>query len=346
MSKSDAFGKSRARFSLQRSGRSEALDGLQEKKPKERIDYLRDNIARRTVFKTLTFDGDDGVSTREKLVMGMQEELEQVTSFTQPELCELFLTYLRRGLQITKLCVIMDPLNPRECSGGHTEDKLSMCLSNFVILASNDTSDFADVEAVKAASKLEKQLLWAASERWWAVMMTYMLLGLNFLSLLLALARNSSAPYFLILGCKSDPPVLFQHGARANLRFITKETWLPQPLLRWGLPGVSAASTFISGLVGRFRFMLRWSKAQSAAAQLQAEIWKFRTRVSDYVVVGSSKEDEEGNRTNESGQVFTRERKQEGTAGCDTEPLQSKCHQHLQRCHGRDGHEQSPWWSL
>ena len=62
--------------------------------------------------------------------------------------------YLRRGLQITKLCVVMDPLNPRECSGGHTEDKLqgpqrvseaksartqasrSMCLSNFVILAS------------------------------------------------------------------------------------------------------------------------------------------------------------------------------------------------------------------
>ena len=72
------------------------------------------------------------------------------------------------------------------------------------------------------------------------------LLALNFLSLILALARNSSAAYFL--------------------------TWLPDPMLRWGLAGVSAASTFISGLVGRFRFQLRWSKSQSAAAQLQAEI--------------------------------------------------------------------------
>lgn len=30
---------------------------------------------------------------------------------------------------------------------------------------------------------------------------------------------------------------------------------MPAGLLRWGLPGVSAASTFISGLIGRFRFM-------------------------------------------------------------------------------------------
>lgn len=33
----------------------------------------------------------------------------------------------------------------------------------------------------------------------------------------------------------------------------------------------------------------------------------------------SGKEDEEGNRTNESGQVFTRERKQEGFLGCFAE---------------------------
>ena len=127
----------------------------------------------------------------------------------------------------------------------------------------------------------------AKVERWWALFMTYMLLGLNFFSLLLALARNSTAPAFL--------------------------TWMPAGLLRWGLPGVSAASTFISGLIGRFRFMLRWSKARSAAAQLEAEIWKFRTRVSDYVVVGS-REDEEGtNRSSELGQAFTRERKQDVT---------------------------------
>lgn len=109
------------------------------------------------------------------------------------------------------------------------------------------------------------------------------LLALNFLSLILALARNSSAAYFL--------------------------TWFPDPMLRWGLAGVSAASTFISGLVGRFRFQLRRSKSQSAAAQLQAEIWKFRTRVSDYVVVGASGDDD--GRPSEVGQIFTRERKQE-----------------------------------
>ena len=40
---------------------------------------------------------------------------------------------------------------------------------------------------------------------------------------------------------------------------VRLRTGMPAPLLRWGLPGVSAASTFISGLVGRFRFMrLRW----------------------------------------------------------------------------------------
>eukprot|EP00434_Breviolum_minutum_P029607 symbB.v1.2.026178.t1/scaffold2592.1/size78170/3 len=269
------------RFQSKRSGQMSFETMHQQLKGKETTDFLKGDIARRTVFRTLTFNGEQGVRTREDIVKTFSQSLTQVNSFSQPELCELFITYLRRG-------VVMDPLNPRECSGGHTEDKLSMCLSNFLILASNDTSDFADVEAVKAASRLEDQLMGAAKvERWWALFMTYMLLGLNFFSLLLALARNSTAPAFL--------------------------TWMPAGLLRWGLPGVSAASTFISGLIGRFRFMLRWSKARSAAAQLEAEIWKFRTRVSDYVVVGS-REDEEGtNRSSELGQAFTRERKQDVT---------------------------------
>ncbi|OLQ04945.1 hypothetical protein AK812_SmicGene11918 [Symbiodinium microadriaticum] len=274
---------------LQRSNRSSLDLPKQEKE-----DYLRDKIARRTLFTSLTFDGHHGVDERTNLVDTMMKALEEVTTFTQPEICELLLTYLRRGLQITKLCVVMDPLNPRECSGGHTEDKLSMCLSNFVILASNDTSDFADVEAVKAASELEMLLLGAAKvEHRWAVLMIYMLVVLNLLSLLLALVRSG--------------------GAAA-----TYAAWLPEGLQRWGLPAVSALSTFISGLVARFRFTLRWSKAQSAAAHLEAEIWKFRTRVSDYTVVGSSGSgadaEEEGIRSKaEIGQVFTRERKQDET---------------------------------
>lgn len=99
-------------------------------------------------FGTLTFDGEDGSSIafpelsttcvrcggegklgpghegrvepgegRARAFQAVGLGLRQVTSFTQPELCELFLTpwaqlisdvvlsrYLRRGLQITKLC--------------------------------------------------------------------------------------------------------------------------------------------------------------------------------------------------------------------------------------------------
>ncbi|CAE7471208.1 unnamed protein product [Symbiodinium sp. CCMP2592] len=108
---------------LKRSPRSELL----QVPKKEKSDYLKDNIKKKSVFKTLTFDGDLGIVERKGLVFNMQKSLKEVTEFTQPELCELFLTYLRRGLQITKLCVVMDPLNPRECSGGHTEDKLTKC---------------------------------------------------------------------------------------------------------------------------------------------------------------------------------------------------------------------------
>eukprot|EP00439_Symbiodinium_sp_Y106_P041616 s156_g5.t1 len=285
---------------LKRSPRSELL----QVPKKEKSDYLKDNIKKKSVFKTLTFDGDLGILERRGLVFNMQQKLKEVTEFTQPELCELFLTYLRRGLQITKLCVVMDPLNPRECSGGHTEDKLSMCLSNFVILASNDTSDFADVEAVKAASELQWQLeIAAAVERRWAISMVYLLALLNLLSLLLALAEKGS-------GAMSYMP------------------WLPESILDWGLPAVSAVSTFISGLIARFRFTLRWSKAQSAASHLEAEIWKFRTRVSDYTVVGGSSTSDvnEATRfavhsdleTDDAGRkgeehAFTRERKQDET---------------------------------
>jgi len=274
--------------SIQRSERS-SLDELESQ---ERPNFLREKTQRRTLFSSLIFDGHQGADHRTDLVEHMMHQLSEVTSFSQPEMCELLITYLRRGQQIPKLCIVMDPLNPRECSGGHTEDKLSMCLSNFVILASNDTSDFADVEAVKAASVLESQLLEVAKvEQWWAVIMIYMLVVLNLLSLLLALVRSG--------------------GAAASYA-----AWLPEGLRRWGLPAVSALSTFISGLVARFRFTLRWSKALSAASHLQAEIWKFRTRVSDYTVVGGSgvaeTEDAEGGRAkSDLGQVFTRERKQD-----------------------------------
>mmetsp|Transcript_61571 Transcript_61571/g.124990 ORF Transcript_61571/g.124990 Transcript_61571/m.124990 type:complete len:1174 (+) Transcript_61571:29-3550(+) len=281
--------KAKMRFRKERSKGTHELGYAGENLVKKvNTDFLKGDIKRKTVFKQLTFDGSDGTLGREDMIAAIMEKLKEVKEFSKPELCELFLTYLRRGLQITKLCVVMDPLDPRECSGGHTEDRLSRCLSNFVILASNDTSDFADVEAVKAASRLEDQLMGAASvESWWAGSMTYMLLALNFFSLLLALARNSAGPQFL--------------------------TGMPAPLLRWGLPGVSAASTFISGLVGRFRFMLRWSKARSAAAQLEAEIWKFRTRVCEYAVVGTRDEEDGSIPAGELGQAITRERKQDVT---------------------------------
>ncbi|CAL1138060.1 unnamed protein product [Cladocopium goreaui] len=286
------------RFKKERSKGTKELLEAQLEDPrvdlveKAKTDFLKRDIARSSVFHRMTNDGVDGTNDRDErsfMVDRLKHHLGQVTSFTQPELCQLLLVYLRRGLQITKLCVVMDPLDPRECAGGHTEDKLSICLSNFVILASNDTSDFADVEAVKAATNLKLQLeATARKESIWALSMTYMLVILNFVSLIVALVRNSDAPYFQSLK-------------------------LPSDLLRWSLPGMSAASTFISGLVGRFRFMLRWSKARSAAAQLEAEIWKFRTRVCDYAVVGA-REDEEGSaRPEEGGQNYTRERKQDVT---------------------------------
>eukprot|EP00435_Cladocopium_sp_Y103_P014243 s2874_g3.t1 len=271
---------------------AELVDPRVDLVEKAKTDFLKRDIARSSVFHRMTNDGVDGTNDRDErsfMVDRLKHHLGQVTSFTQPELCQLLLVYLRRGLQITKLCVVMDPLDPRECAGGHTEDKLSICLSNFVILASNDTSDFADVEAVKAATNLKLQLeATAKKESIWALAMTYMLVILNFTSLIVALVRNSDAPYFQSLK-------------------------LPSELLRWSLPGMSAASTFISGLVGRFRFMLRWSKARSAAAQLEAEIWKFRTRVCDYAVVGAREDEEGGARPEEGGQNYTRERKQDVT---------------------------------
>ena len=90
------------------------------------------------------------------------------------------------------------------------------------------------------------------------VFMVYFLLVLNLLSLLLALVRGDATPFI----------------------------WLPDGVQQWSLPAVSALTTFITGLVARFRFTLRWSKAMSAAVHLQAEIWKFRMRVDDYMVVG------------------------------------------------------------
>eukprot|EP00438_Fugacium_kawagutii_P029613 Skav202656 [mRNA] locus=scaffold1791:33520:44717:+ [translate_table: standard] len=90
----------------------------------------------------------------------------------------------------------------------------------------------------KARRPPAPELLFATEERMWALFMQYMLLSLNFGSLLLTLARNSpslsDAPIVLILG--------LQQSWQSHRR-------------------------------------LRWSKARSAAAQLQAEIWKFRTRV-------------------------------------------------------------------
>ena len=140
-------GKGKPQLSRSVEGLSEEADDQHTTQP---VDYFLDKVGRSSLFGSLTQKGNRGMELRAEVVARMMSSIGKC-NFTPPEICELFLTYVRRGLQIMKLCVVLDPLNPADTSGGQTEDKLSLCLSNFAIVASNDTSNFADVGAVKAS---------------------------------------------------------------------------------------------------------------------------------------------------------------------------------------------------
>ena len=139
-------GKGKPQLSRSVEGLSEEADDQHTTQP---VDYFLDKVGRSSLFESLMQKRNRGMELRAEVVARMVSSMGSC-DFSPPEICELFLTYVRRGLQIMKLCVVLDPLNPADTSGGQTEDKLSLCLSNFAIVASNDTSNFADVGAVKA----------------------------------------------------------------------------------------------------------------------------------------------------------------------------------------------------
>ncbi|CAJ1383182.1 unnamed protein product [Effrenium voratum] len=209
---------------------------------------------------------------------------------SEADLAELALLYQRKALKISRLCVVLNPLDAEDHNGHRQNSDVAACISHASFMPTTDAADQANVDSVKAAWEFHSQLTKLASKE---KIMFDALAWLMAVFLLLVQA----AAWIQQLGSqdatiKSIVKVLQTYVADTGsaqltpfINAIPKTTdWLVElsAMMPFIFPVVSAICLALVAIWLRFRFAQRYGRAAGAAVRLEGEISRFRARAGEY----------------------------------------------------------------